>query len=229
MSNDGCLPPEDLSVAAEWTVDGDASVQSTIDRSDCPPLISEALTRALSWQVRVETPVRRALTSPRVAPPFVAALLALGAEVTLAGDGESSRADLGALLAGEVKGRVGAVHVPVCRGDRRCGHAAVARTPADEPIVAAYAVIEMDGHVVQQARLALTGVWPRPAGLASSARVLIGGSASYEAVADVTSAVAQEVAPSSDYLGSAEYRREMAEVLARRALTQCLPTEGVGQ
>ena len=38
--------------------------------------------------------------------------------------------------------------------------------------------------------------------------------------ADLVVAVAARTAPQGDYRGSAEYRRAMAEVLARRALTQ---------
>ena len=41
-----------------------------------------------------------------------------------------------------------------------------------------------------------------------------------QTVADLVAAVAARTAPQGDYRGSAEYRRAMAEVLARRALTQ---------
>jgi hypothetical protein len=62
-----------------WSIDADAPLQSVLDSPECPLLFRQALTGAISWQARNETPVRRALTSPRVAPRWMAALLALGA------------------------------------------------------------------------------------------------------------------------------------------------------
>ncbi len=65
-----------------------------------------------------------------------------------------------------------------------------ARTPADRPIVAAAARRGDDGRI----RLALSGVAPRPA--------LVGDPSA--------------VQPSSDFRGTAEYRRELAMTLAAR-------------
>jgi len=94
----------------------------------------------------------------------------------------------------------------------------VARTLADEPIVAAIAVVALDGDVVGQARVALTGAWPEPLRLAEAAARLVGGPLDAEHIQAVAEAVEEEVAPQGDFLGSAEYRRAMAGVLTRRAL-----------
>jgi hypothetical protein len=45
-------------------------------------LLRQTLTGAISWQTRNEKSIRQALTSPPVAPQWVAALLALRATVT---------------------------------------------------------------------------------------------------------------------------------------------------
>jgi carbon-monoxide dehydrogenase medium subunit len=71
------------------------------------------------------------------------------------------------------------------------GHARIARTPMDRPIVAAVAV---SGEGVE--RVVLCGVAARP---------ILGGEA---------------MNPVSDFKGSAEYRREMAAVVRRRALVE---------
>jgi CO/xanthine dehydrogenase FAD-binding subunit len=70
----------------------------------------------------------------------------------------------------------------------------VARTPADDPIVAAVARVGDDGEV----RLALCGVGNRPVLLFPS---------------DLDT-----LAPPGDFRGSAAYRREMAALLTRRVL-----------
>jgi CO/xanthine dehydrogenase FAD-binding subunit len=229
MTGEGGTTSSSTPAGAEWTVDGQASVQSVVERPDCPDLIRDALTRLFSWQVRVETSVRRALASPRLAPPFVAVLLALDADVTLGEGDEARRVPVRLLVEGDAKGRAAAVHVPICRGERRCGQAVVARTPADDPIVAAYAAVEMDGPTVRQVRVALTGVWPEPARLARAPAALGGQPASASAVARVAAEVAREADPEGDYRGSAEYRTAMAGVLTRRALEECLLDKGCDQ
>jgi CO/xanthine dehydrogenase FAD-binding subunit len=101
----------------------------------------------------------------------------------------------------------------------------VARTPADEPIVAAIAVLALEGDVVRQARVALTGVWPESVRLAEAATRLVGSSLDAKHIQAVAVAVEEEVAPKGDFLGTAEYRRAMAGVLTRRALESCLRQE----
>jgi CO/xanthine dehydrogenase FAD-binding subunit len=202
-----------------WSIDADAPLQSVLDSPECPLLFRQALTGAISWQARNETPVRRALTSPRVAPRWMAALLALGATVTV----EGAEVLLETLLKSEAEGTVSALHVGV--EGVRWGEAHVARTPADEAIVAAVAVVEMSGDAVRQARLALIGVWPETARLAEAPAQLIGGPLDEISIRAVAEAVEQEIAPRGDFLGSEEYRRAMAGVLTRRVLEACLCQE----
>ena len=229
---------KDDRVKEMWSVAADAPLQSVLDSPECPPLLRQTLTGTISWQTRNEMPVRGALTSPRVAPQWVAALLALGATVTVEGEAGPAEVSLEALLQRKAEGRVSALHVEVGglpsvsggAGGVRWGEAHVARTPADAPIVAAVAVVEMgdpstgsgQGGIVQQARIALTGVWPEAVRLAEAPARLVGGLLNEESIRAVAEAVEEEVAPKGDFLGSQEYRRAMASVLTRRALEQCL-------
>jgi carbon-monoxide dehydrogenase medium subunit len=206
-----------------WSIDADALLQLVLDSPECPPLLCQTLTGAISWQARNEKSVRQALTSPRVAPQWVAALLALGAMVTMEGDTGAAEIPLEALLQRRVEGKASTLHVMV--GGVKCGEAQVARTPADDPIVTAVAVVEIDGDVVRQAHVALTGVWPEPVRLAEAPAQLIGGPLDEERIRTVAEAVEKEVTPKGDFLGSKEYRRAMAGVLTRRALEKCLNQE----
>ncbi|MBN1178991.1 MAG: hypothetical protein JXD18_07255 [Anaerolineae bacterium] len=204
-----------------WHVEADATLQAILDQADSPALLRQTLTGALAWQVRNETTVARALRAPRIAPQWIAALLALGATVTVEGDGSQAEIPL-KKLNGET---VSALHVPTGAG-RRWGEARVARTPSDEPIVAAFAVVDLDGGIVRQARVALTGAWPEAARLAQAAAQLAGGPLNADRIQSVADGVMAEVAPEGDFLGSADYRREMAGVLTRRALARCLEQGG---
>ena len=104
---------KDDRVKEMWSVVADAPLQSVLDSPECPPLLRQTLTGVLSWQMRNETPVRSALTSPRIAPQWVAALLALGATVTVEGDAGSAEVPLEVLLQRKAEGRVSALHVGV--------------------------------------------------------------------------------------------------------------------
>lgn len=234
MNDEQVLAANPAVAGESWSIDADAPLQSVLDSPECPPLLRRMLTGAISWQTRNEKPVRRALTSPRVAPQWVAALLALGATVTVEGDAGPTDAPVEALLQRRVKGKVSALHVRVGEGfpsvsgglgGVNWAEARVARTPADEPIVVAVAMVETGEGVVRQARVALTGVWPEPVRLAEATAQLIGGPLDEECIRAVAEAVEKEVAPKGDFRGSEEYRRAMAGVLTRRALEQCLHQE----
>lgn len=121
---------------------------------------------------------------------FYAALLALDAQVVL-NDGETeTTVPLAQLSPGDLAGRlITGVEIPVV--NQTSGHARVARTPSDRPIVAAVAVV---GDGVE--RIAVCGVASRP----------------------VLSTDAFD--PVTDFKGSAEYRSAMAEVVMQRALAE---------
>jgi carbon-monoxide dehydrogenase medium subunit len=223
MKDDQSLSLDPVTTGGVWSVDADAPLQSVLDRPDTPPPLRQALTGVLSWQTRNETPVRRTLTSPRLAPQWAAALLALGATVTIEGDDGPAEVPLESLLQRQAEGLVSALHVEL--GSVRWGEARVARTPADEPIASAVAVADIDKGVVRQARVALAGVWPEPARLAKAPARLVGGSLDAERIQAVADGVAEEVDPRGDFLGSEEYRRAMAGVTTRRALEKCLRQE----
>jgi CO/xanthine dehydrogenase FAD-binding subunit len=88
--------------------------------------------------------------------------------------------------------------------------------------VGAVAVVETDGGVVKETRVAMTGVWKRTGGMAQAPAQLAGKPLDAEAIEAVAQAIAAETSPRSNYLGSEEYRRAMAIVTSRDALTQCM-------
>jgi CO/xanthine dehydrogenase FAD-binding subunit len=214
LKSDGCV----------WQVDDDATLQTILEGEVCAPLLRQTLTGALSWHVRNRRPLRRALVSPGIAPQWMAALLALGATVTLERESEFEEMALDELLHERVDGEIIALRVRT--EGVRWGYAQVARTPADDPIVSAAAGVEMQDGRVQEARIALTGAWSRPVGLAKAAVWLVGGPLDEEQIQAVAVAVEEEVSPKGDFRGSVEYRRAMAGVMTRRALVQCLQEEG---
>jgi CO/xanthine dehydrogenase FAD-binding subunit len=207
-----------------WSIDAKTSLQSILDSPECPLLLRRSLMGALSWQARTEMVVHRTLTAPRIAPQWLASLLALGASATVSNDDGSTQVLLRDLMQHRPLGEISILHVPLpvgAGGRLRWGEARVARTPSDEPIVMAVAAVEMEKDIVRKASVALTGVWPETVRLAEAASRLVGNPLNEEIIGEVVQAVKEEVAPKGDFLGSEEYRRAMASVLTRRALTEC--------
>jgi len=227
MNNERAPATTSLTTAESWSIDADAPLQAVFESPECPPLVRQTLSSSLSWQARNETPVRRALASPHVAPYWLAALLALGATITIEDGNSPTEIPLETLIRRKAEGRVSALHIQAV--GVRWGEAHVARTPADEPIVAAVAALKIDESsgqaIASDARVALTGVWPEPVRLAESAAQLTNHPLDKKSIRTVAEAVEKEVAPKGDFLGSEEYRRAMARVLTSRALGQCLRQE----
>jgi carbon-monoxide dehydrogenase medium subunit len=205
-----------------WRIDAGAPLQSVLDSPECPPLLRQTLTGALFWQVRNEVSIRRSLRAPRIAPKWIAALLALGATVTIESDDGAVETPLDTLTQHRSRKEISALHIPYPKESGiRWAEASVARTPADDPIVAVIAAVETEVSIVRQARIALTGAWPEAVRLAESADRLLGNPLDEARIQETAQAVEKEVAPKGDFLGSEEYRRAMAGVLVRRALQEC--------
>jgi CO/xanthine dehydrogenase FAD-binding subunit len=211
------------SAGQTWTIDANEALQGVLESEGCPSLLQRSLTGAMTWQDRNRRLVGRALVSPSIAPRWTAALLALGASVTLAAGDEEKTVPFEALFDRRIKGNPVSLHVPAA--GVRWGEAHVGRTPADEPIVAATAGVELQDGIVSRASVALTGAWSKPVGLVKSAELLVGSALGSDGIQAVSQAVEEEVAPNGDFRGSEEYRRAMAGVLTRRALMQCLDQE----
>jgi len=154
--------------------------------------------------------------------PLLVALLALDARLTVFAP-EARQIPIAGFLA--YRGRLlddGAlikeIRLPLLIGPLGAAYSAVGRTPSDRPIVCAVARMELASGMASNVRLALGGVAAVPVRANDAEQLLERKSLSPERMEAAAQAVAARLAPPGDFLGSAEYRREMAIVLARRAL-----------
>lgn len=95
----------------------------------------------------------------------------------------------------------------------------LARRPGDYAMagVAATVTLDADGACTD-ARLAFCGVGESPVLAEAAARVLIGTRIETEAAREAAETAAGQLAPTADVQASAEYKRHLASVLARRAV-----------
>jgi CO/xanthine dehydrogenase FAD-binding subunit len=115
-------------------------------------------------------------------------------------------------------GLIEEVALPAVRPGAGGALAVVAPTPRDRPIVDAAALIVRRGGVVESARLAVGGVAAPPVCFPRVADSLVGRAPVEAVTRELARAVSDEVRPEGDWRGSAEYRREMAGVVAARAV-----------
>jgi CO/xanthine dehydrogenase FAD-binding subunit len=94
----------------------------------------------------------------------------------------------------------------------------VARRHGDFALVGVAAVIRRADGIIAEARLAFTGVGAGPIRVREAETMLAGREASAKNFTDAARAASASLDPSSDIHATAEYRREVAVVLARRAL-----------
>lgn len=157
-------------------------------------------------------------------------LLCFGGSVTLRAAGGASReVALDALWAGP--GRTTAqpgelltaiTLPPVAPGTASAYVRLEYRRQMEIAVVGATAVVVLDGDTVRDARIAITALAPTIRRVPEAEAALAGtrgDRAAAEAAADAAAAAAQ---PISDVRGSLEYRRAMARVITRRAITAAL-------
>jgi len=195
------------------------TLQEIYDSEQVPEFLKTALSSPVTWQVRNETSLRKAILSPQLAPQFIAALLALGTQAVF-GDQQGDLADyLRRDLLHELS--LMALYVPVDVAGQVSAENHVSRTPADTPIVSVRVVLTLADGVVSQAKIACTGAFKAHAKLADPADMLIGKKLTDALIDEVSQAMKTAVNPPDNFIGSEEYRREMAVVLTRRALQTC--------
>lgn len=112
------------------------------------------------------------------------------------------------------------IQIPVPPSRSGWGFHEVARRHGDFALVAAAAVVTLDGAgKVSQASVALGGIGDRPLRASAAERLLAGQEPSDALLAEAARTVTDGVDAAGDNHASADYRRHLARVLARRALT----------
>jgi CO/xanthine dehydrogenase FAD-binding subunit len=89
-------------------------------------------------------------------------------------------------------------------------------------VVGATAAVAVEGDHVGVARIAITALTPTIRRVPEAEDALYGSDGGADVIAVSAAATAAAATPISDVRGSAEYRRAMAEVIARRAITAAL-------
>ena len=190
-------------------------------------VLAETFRRVATVRIRHMATLGGALAhaDPNQDPPVT--LLALGARVEIRGAGGRRELPIGeffrdyyesALEPGEL---VTGVTVPVPPPGSGAGFVKfLPRTADDYATVAATAIVTLDGDRCREARIALGSVGVTPLRGRAAEALLSGERLSDGLLEAASEAVKGEVDPLTDHRGSAAYKRQMAAVMVRRALTR---------
>jgi carbon-monoxide dehydrogenase medium subunit len=209
---------------------GAVTRQIAVERSGearaAAPLLVEALHHVAHPPIRSRGTIGGTIAHADPAAEIPAVLLALGGEVVARGPGGERTIAADDLFQGyfttslSADELVTAVRFPKQGAGQRTALQEVARKQADFALAGTVVSAEMgDDGVCASARIVLFGVADRPVRAAGAEAAVASQRLTDEAaVAAVARAAAADIDPRGDAHASAEYRKEVAEVLVRRAL-----------
>lgn len=202
------------------------SLQQLIDDAAVGPLADGLLATAASYTqsrtLREQGTLGGTLIVAGPADPLTTALLVLDAEVRYA-DPVVHTAPFASFVAYRdrlIKTRVLLTELLVKWPPVRSAAAfeVVGRSPKDKPIVCAAAYVAVEEGLPVEVRLAVGGADARPVRLLKTEHLLKGQLLTVARIGSALAPALAELHPVADFLATAEYRLEMAAVLARRAL-----------
>jgi CO/xanthine dehydrogenase FAD-binding subunit len=115
------------------------------------------------------------------------------------------------------------IRLPVAPPRTGTAFVEVSRRHGDFALVGVAASVTLDdAGACTRCAIALTGVGPTPVVPRDAARQLVGAKPTPDALADVGRRAAVDLRPDGDLHASSDYRRHVASVLTRRALTRAV-------
>ena len=214
----------------EWRRGATATLQALIDspagRDFCGGVLGEAARAMAGRSLRNRGTLGGCLVTADAVSPFVTALLACDAELTIA-TLKNEAVDLRRVTARafltyrtnllDEGALITEIRLSLPSADTRAAYERVARTPRDYPIVCAVARCAAKNGILGNVRLALGGLAAHPIRLELAEFAL-----EKKRLSDHLETALEDglrgVAPAGDWLASAEYRLSMARELVERAL-----------
>jgi CO/xanthine dehydrogenase FAD-binding subunit len=188
------------------------------------PVLACAMTHVAHLAIRNRGTIGGSLShaDPAAELPMMAALLDAELRiVSAAGTRTAAARDFfqGALTVDLAEGEiVTEVVLPKLPPKSGWGFEEVARRSGDFAIAAVAATLTLSGGAIAQARIAVTGVAATPRRASEAEAMLVGTRLDQGVSDDVIAAVRSIVEPDTDLHASADYRRHLVGVLARKAL-----------
>jgi aerobic carbon-monoxide dehydrogenase medium subunit len=198
---------------------------STLLRDACP-MLAETAAAIGDQQVRNRGTLGGSLAHADPAADYPAAMLALDAEILIAGAKGARAAKASTFFQGLFTVDLGPEEIitgvrfaPI----RAAAYAKLHQRASHFAIVGVAAALEVSGGNITSARVGVTGATASAKRLTKVEQQLIGKNAAAETIADASKGAGAELEDvNADLHGSEDYRRAMVAVFTRRALTAAL-------
>jgi carbon-monoxide dehydrogenase medium subunit len=216
-----------------WLRIGAGTRQATLERNELVrrrcPILADAVPLIADPLVRNRGTIGGNLANGDPANDAPAIAIALGAELVARGrNGErviAASRFYKSLYTTELKSDeiLVEIRIPVPPAKSGGAYRKLKRKTGDFAVAAVAVQLQLDGKgAVQRAGIALTNAGPTPMEAVAASKFLAGKIADEKTIAETAKLAAAAGAPSADRRGSVEYKREMARVLAARALRAAL-------
>jgi carbon-monoxide dehydrogenase medium subunit len=195
------------------------------------PGIADALNVLADQQVRARGTIGGCVAHGDPAADLPAVLLALDAELTVVGPERTRTVSLDAFLTGlfttdlAADEIVTAITLPAAPPGQ--AYEKFEQPASHLPLAGVCAVVAIEDGTVTSAKVAVTGIAPRPFRAPSAERSLLTAPLTPPLLDAVAAQVIEGVRPLSDQHASGPYRLRLAEVLARRALDRAVERSGL--
>ncbi len=188
------------------------------------PIVREATRHVAHLAIRNRGTIGGSLSHADPAAEWPALSLLLDAKMTAAGPAGRREiaardffvAPLTTVL--EDDGLLVHIDLPPLPAGAGWGFEEVAQRHGDFALAGAAAVVALDDGAISEARLAMFGVDETPLRIPAAEELLLGKIPGADALAAAAETVRAAISPMNDLHGSADYRRHLAGVLARRVL-----------
>jgi len=186
-------------------------------------LLHQAITEVADPQIRHRGTLGGALVHADPAGDCGAPILALDAELVIAGQGGERTVPAAEFFQDLFETSVGEdellTHIRIPKYDGWGTHyEKFVRVAHQWPIVAVAAAVRSEGGTISEARIGLVNMGSTPLRATAAEQALVGQPATADGVREACEHAADGTNPPSDLNGDADYRRHLAKVLVRRAV-----------
>ena len=192
------------------------TLETIYTQKDLHPVL-QGLLRQITFQERVETNFQTSLRAKNSFSEWVAGLIAINPTASLTNGKKMPLTTLLEHEAGSLK-EFKEIQLDLAEADL-LAYAKVSNTPGGQPIISVIVYSKFDGETIGQLRIAATGVSKSPYFLADYSKDMAGKSLDANLVKLLSDKYRKEITPANTYMGSADYRKEMAGVLVERILS----------
>lgn len=199
-------------------------------------ILAQACSVIGSMQIRNRGTVGGNICNAAPSADSAPALLCLGAKAIVASGSGTRKIDLDEFFTGPGKTVIGSrellVEIEIPTPPTRSAGCYMRHTLRKEMDIAAAGVgsfltLAPGGEKLKEARIALGAVAPTPMRAYGAEAMLTGRVPTQKTIEEAAEAAAEEARPITDIRASAEYRRELVKVLARRTLKKCCEALGI--